>query len=209
MDSRGFTLLELMIVISILTFIGALSYVALESSTVSMATAATKADVMDDLRNTMLLLNQQLQTAAKTGDDSLDPILEEVEIVENPAAGSPVEIAFQIPLDDTGQNWSERIRFRFINEDLNGNDVLDDGEDLDGDGTLTQRIVRMQDINGDGFVNPEEETFPIGAANSITGVQLVRNGDVINVTLNGRKFTNTRHETPVTATLAGRVYLMN
>jgi type II secretory pathway component PulJ len=202
-------LLELMIVISILTFIGVFFYIALQSSTVSMATAAAKADVMDELRNTMLVVKRQLQMAAKQDDDSLDPILEGVEIVENPVEGSPVEIGFQIPLDDTGLTWSERIRFRFVNEDLNGNDYLDSGEDLNGDGMLTQQIVRIQDLNGDGHIDPDDEIFPIGASNNITDVQFTRNAEVVTIRLTARKRTTTRDATPVTATLVGRVYLMN
>jgi type II secretion system protein J len=209
MAKRGFTLLELMIVISILTFIGVFFYIALQSSTVSMATAAAKADVMDELRNTMLVVKRQLQMAAKQDDDSLDPILEGVEIVENPVEGSPVEIGFQIPLDDTGLTWSERIRFRFVNEDLNGNDYLDSGEDLNGDGMLTQQIVRIQDLNGDGHIDPDDEIFPIGASNNITDVQFTRNAEVVTIRLTARKRTTTRDATPVTATLVGRVYLMN
>lgn len=209
MANRGFTLLELMIVVSILTVIGALSYVVLQTATVSMGTAVTKADVMDELRNTMLIINQNLQMAAKQGDDSLDPILEEIEIVENPAEGSPMEIKFQIPLDDTGLTWSKPIRFRFVNEDSNSNGDLDSGEDLNGDGSLTQRLVRMQDINGNGVIDTENEIFPLGAANNITDVQFARHGDVIELSLTARKRTTTRDATPVTATLLGRVYLMN
>jgi prepilin-type N-terminal cleavage/methylation domain-containing protein len=207
--TRGFTLLELMIVISILTIVGGLSYVALESSTVSMATASAQADLMDDLRSTMMVMTQQLQIAAKTGDDSLEPILEEVEVVENPAEGSPVELAFQIPLDNTGQNWSDRIRLRFVNEDANGNDALDAGEDLNGDGALTQCVVRLQDVNGDGFVDPDSESFPLGAANNIVNAQFVRNGDLVDITLNARKVTGPHQRTPVTARMTARVYLIN
>lgn len=209
MANRGFTLLELMIVISILTFIGMFSYIALQSSTVAMATAAAKADVMDELRGTMFIMKQQLQMAAKKGDDSLDPILEDVEIVENPTEGSPIEIRFQIPLDDTGVTWSEQIRFRFVNEDLNDNGYLDSGEDLNGDGMLTQQIFRIQDVNGDGYIDPDNETFPIGASNNITDVQFTRNAEVVTIRLTACKRAATRDATPVKATLLGRVYLMN
>ncbi len=197
MDTRGFTLLELMIVIAIMAVISALSYVALDSSIVSMNTAALKADVMDELRNTMMLMTQQLQLAAKEGNNSLNPPLEGVAIVQNPAQLSPVEIVFQIPLDDTGLNWSRPIHLRHINGDING------------DGNVTRRVVRMQDLNGDGVIDPVTETFPLGAANNITDVQFARNGDLITVTLTAEKQASTRRMETITATLTGQVYLLN
>src|SRR5690606_10240154 len=102
---------------------------------------------------------------------SLDPPLFPIEIKQNPVPSSPVELIFQVPAGNSGRKWSPRIRYRFINEDVNGNSWLDAGEDLDGDQQLSRRIVRIQDTNGDGDTTDPGETRPLGTANALSNVQ--------------------------------------
>ena len=91
MDSRGFTLVELVISMAILAIISVLGIVALQSSTTSMATAESKADVQDNVRDALAAMTRELQMASKTSDDSLTPPLDAVAINANPAAGSPTD----------------------------------------------------------------------------------------------------------------------
>ncbi len=209
MHNRGFTLLELMIAASVLSIVSMLGFIAIQSSTASMAISSAKADVAAELRDTMSALNMQLEYAAKTGNDALDPVLEEVSIVADPEPGIPLEIGFQTPLDDTGRNWSPRVTLQFINEDLNGNGLLDGSEDLNDDGTLTRRFVRLQDTNDDGDTDDPGERMPLGGANHITNAQVARNGDVITVTLTASRFLPARRTNPVTQSMTGRIYLLN
>lgn len=209
MPNRGFTLMELLIAVSLLTVIGALSMVAIQTSTQSMTTASAKAQLLDELRETMNAVTQELQHAAKTANPALAPPLQAVTVTENPVAGSPVQIAYQIPRDATGRNWSRPIILRHINEDLNGNGILDPGEDTNGDGVLTRRLIRLEDVDGDGNISPSTEIRPVGNANNLTNVQFVRNGDIITITLTAEKRVPPGSGATVTATTVGRVYLMN
>jgi prepilin-type N-terminal cleavage/methylation domain-containing protein len=209
MHNRGFTLLELMIAAAVLSIVSMLGFVAIQSATASMAISSAKADVAAELRDTMSALNMQLEYAAKTGNDALDPVLEEVSIIADPEPGIPLEIEYQTPIDDTGRNWSPRITLQYINEDLNGDGFLNGSEDLNDDGTLTRRFARLQDINDDGDTDDPGERMPLGGANHITNAQVARNGDIITVTLTASKFLGTRRTNPVTQSMTGRIYLLN
>lgn len=209
MDSRGFTLVELVISMAILAIISVLGIVALQSSTTSMATAESKADVQDNVRDALAAMTRELQMASKTSDDSLTPPLDAVAINANPAAGSPTELVFQTPTSGSGRNWSRPIRYRYLNEDANGNGRLDSGEDLDSDAVLTRRIVRIQDRNGDGDTADSGEIAPVGGANDLSTVQFARTGDVITITLTADKFMRGRRSDPVRVTVTSDVYLQN
>ncbi|MCC6489264.1 MAG: prepilin-type N-terminal cleavage/methylation domain-containing protein [Candidatus Hydrogenedentes bacterium] len=209
MNSRGFTLVELVISMAILAIISVLGVVALQTSTTSMATAESKADVQDNVRDVLAAMTRELQMASKVSDDSLTPPLDAVAVNANPAAGSPTELVFQIPTSGSGRNWSRAIRYRYINEDANENGRLDSGEDLDSDGVLSRRIVRIQDLNADGDTADTGETMPVGGANDLSGVQFARTGDVITITLTSEKFLSGRRSDPVRVTVSSDVYLQN
>lgn len=209
MTARGFTLVELVISMAILTVITVLGAVALQTSTSSVATAESKADVQDSIRDALAAMSKELQLASKGADDSLTPPLGAVTVNLNPAAGSPTELVFQTPTNGSGRSWSRTVRYRYINEDANGNGRLDSGEDLDGDGVLSQRILRIQDRNGDGDTLDAGEQVPVGGANNLSNVQFTRIGDVIRITLAAEKFLTGRRSDPVRVTVSSDVYLQN
>ena len=209
MASRGFTLVELIISMAILTIISVLGVMALQTSTLSMATAKSKADAQGNVRDALAAMTKEMQMASRRADDSLSPRLDPITVNPNPAADSPVEIVFQVPADGTGRNWSRPIRYRYINEDDNVNGRLDAGEDTDGDGVLSRRIVRMQDRNGDGDADDPDERAAVGGANDLSNVQFTRTGDVITITLTADKFLSGRRTDPVRVTVSSDVYVQN
>lgn len=209
MGSKGFTLVELVISMAILTIISVLGVVALQTSTTSVATAGSKADVQDNIRDALAVMVRELQMASKNADDSLTPPLDAVTVNANPTQGSPTELVFQTPVNGSGRSWSRPIRFRYVNEDANGNGRLDAGEDLDGDGALSRRVLRIQDRNGDGDTTDDGERSPVGGANDLSNVQFVRAGDIVTITLTAEKFLTGRRSDPIRLTVSTDVYLQN
>ncbi len=209
MTSRGFTLVELVISMAILVIISALGIAALQTSTTSAATAGSKADVQGNIRDALSSMTRELQMASKSSDDSLIPPLQDVTVNANPAAGSPMELVFQTPTNGSGRSWTQPIRYRFVNEDANENGRLDEGEDLDGDGVLSRRILRIQDRNGDGDTIDDGERAPVGGANDLSAVQFTRNGDIVTITLTAEKFLAGRRTDPVRVSVSCDVYLQN
>lgn len=207
--ARGFTLLELLVTVGLLSIVGLLGFVAMASSGQAMQVAETAGRIQNDLRETMMLMNEEIQLAAKIGDDSLDPPLFPVTIVANPVPSSPVEVRFQIPTGNSGRRWSQVIRYRFVNEDVNGNSWLDAGEDLDADRQLTRRIVRIQDINGDGDTTDPGESRPLGTANALSDVTFQLNNGVLTVNLGAAKKSSENAAHALEATVSGQIYLLN
>ena len=209
MRTQGFTLVELMISVAILVVVTGLGLVALQSSTTSIAVAKAKGDVQRSVRDIMTGLTRELQLASKRSDDSLSPPLLPLAVNTSPATGSPVEVVFQVPADGSGRNWSNPIRFRYLNEDANGNGRLDNGEDLDSDGVLARRIVRIEDRNGDGDTADAGEVTPVGAVNDLSNVQFTLNGDVLYITVAASKLVGVRRTNPVRARATSSIYLLN
>ena len=211
MKECGFTLVELMISMALLTVIGTLSFVAIEAATSASVLAMAQDRVQSSVRDAMNAITTEAETAAKQSNNSLVPPLQTIEIVNAPAPGCPVELVFQVPLDGTRLLWSSPIRFRYINEDTNGNAALDPGEDVDGDGALTRRIVRMQDINGDGDEDDPGEQRPLAAANDLSDVQFALDADhsLLTIRLEASALTSGRRMERVTAAVTSRVYVCN
>lgn len=209
MHRAGFSLVELLIAVTIVSMIAVIGLMALQSSNTSIAVAQAKAEAQANVRDVLLAMTGEIQLAAKQADDSLSPPLQPVEIVNNPAPASPVEVIFQTPLDATGLNWSGRIRFRFINEDANGNSFLDPGEDLDRDGVLSRRIIRIEDRNGDGDTADAGEMVSVADANNLSNVQFLLNNDVLTINATAAKLIGMRRDNPVMVAASARVYLLN
>jgi hypothetical protein len=159
----------------------------------------------------MAAIIAEAEIAARQGDNSLIPPLEEIEVIQNPVPGSPVELRLQVPLDGSRQRWSSPIRFRYMNEDLNRNALLDAGEDTDGDGALTRRIVRIQDINMDGDTADIGEARPVGGCNDLSDVEFALNDDnsILTITLTATARVDGRRPTLVSETVSARVYVCN
>lgn len=209
MEKHGFTLLELMISAAILAVIGALGLAALQTSSTALATASAKALVQDNLRDALASMKQELQLAAKNADDSLLPPLAAVAVVANPAPRCPTEIVFQAPTDNTALRWTNPIRFRFYNEDANANGVLDAGEDADADRTLSRRILRLEDANGDGDTGDPGERSIVGGANNVSNVQFAVNNDVVTITLTAGALQGLDKAQPISARVTTDIYLQN
>ena len=181
MRNSGFTLLELTVSTAVLAIVGLLAYLAATTSAQSAASADALMVSQDNVRSVMLAVSREVQLAYK--DDDLS-ILPEVRGLETPAPG---EVLFQVPRPDANPAVSTPIRYRWVDEDLNTNSLLDDEEDVDGDGRLTRCLVRLEDLDGDGlFASPGERRI-IGSANNISGVQFARNGDTLTITLAARR----------------------
>ncbi len=209
MRFQGFTLIELLFSMSLLSIVGLLAFVAVMTSAESAAVASAEDIVQQNLRDTMTLIAMDIPMASKTANEMLD--LDAIAVVENPVAGSPVELVFQTPLDNQGAQWSTPIRLRFVNEDANSNGILDEGEDLDGDGLLTRRLMRIQDRNSNGNTSEPGEAIPLGSANELSNVEFILNadGNMLTVALSASKQIDPRRISLVTGTLSRQFYIMN
>jgi len=209
MNKHGFTLVELMMATAILGIIAILGIAALQTSGTALATASAKAMVQDNLRDAAAAMKRELQLASKRPDDSLLPPLQAVTVNASPAPRCPTEIVFQTPTDATALRWTNPIRFRFYNEDANGNSVLDAGEDADGDRTLSRRILRLEDANADGDVDDPGERSIVAGANNLSDVQFAVNDAVIRVALAADSLQGLDKSHPLIATVTTDIYLQN
>lgn len=208
-SNAGFTMLELTVATSIILILASVTFVALQSSIQSAEIASSKSMVMGNVRDVLSSMSMELTEASKRTDDSFNPPLSALAVVNNPATGSPVEIVFQTPVDRSGRNWTLPIRYRFIREDTNRNGVLDQGEDTDGDRKLARRIVRIFDANGDGDTTDEGEIQPVGAASNISDVNFALNGDLLTITVTASDLIGSSREQPVQTTVSTSVYVLN
>ena len=220
-DRRGYTAIEMLISMGILSILSVFVFVALRATMSTMATGTALSYAQSNVRDVLLIMKGEIELAAREADASFN--LDRLRVLSN---GQPVdpdvigdEVSFQIPLDLTGTLWSEPIRYQFVNEDLNDNSLLDGGEDLNDDGALTRRILRLQDLNSDGDTLDPGESRIVGGANDLSNVRFSvnANGDVLTVTLDAaRPVANTRRNVGaslearlVSSTLTSRVYLLN
>ena len=194
----GFTLLELMISTALLTIIGALAWVATQSSVSATRVVEAQRSVQACVRDAIGAMESELELAARETDAALE--IEALEVVE------PGEVVFQIPTDDTGQNWSGPITYVFVTEDTPigdtpGNGRLDEDEDADGDGSLTRRVVRIEGDN----------ERSVGAANDLSEVSFSITPDnrVLTIMATATKLVGGGRDELVSATATTRVVLMN
>lgn len=210
-DKAGFTLMEVMIVAALLSVVGLLAFMAVQSAVSATEVAEAQGTAQVNVAQLVQIMTRELQLASTRADDSLSPPLEPAVLRNNPAPGVPLELEFQVPMDNTGRNWSTRIRYRYINEDANGNGRLDGGEDLNEDGLLNRRIVRMQDRNGDGDADDDGEQAPVAGANNVANATFALNGNVLTITLvtDARVRRFGRPSNTLTSSITSQVCLMN
>lgn len=194
----GFTLLEMMMTVAILVVVSALGLVAMRSSYSASDLASHQRDVQACVRDTLAALTAELQLSSKT-----TRAVDNVAALRAPTAD---EVVFQIPLDNTGKNWSAPITYQYVNEDLPGQDgkrnaLLDAGEDTDGDGLLSRRVLRIAG----------EEQSIFAAANSLSDVQFSLNsaGDILTITVTATKALDPKGTRLASATATARVKLLN
>lgn len=178
----GFTLLEMTFAVSILAIVGALSFVALQGSTEATSLTSAKAEVQANLRNVVTALSSEVRLAYTDKTIAgLDPqfVPESAQAIQVSADG--LSVTFTRP-EKTGNSQlvdsTSPITYRFENEDgLNSKPVngkLEPGEDANGDGMLTRRMVRIQ--NG--------QTEVVGGVNDISDVQFQLRPDVLDNNFN-------------------------
>jgi prepilin-type N-terminal cleavage/methylation domain-containing protein len=198
--NAGFTLLEMTVSITILVAVSFLMFTAMQVAAGIMAVSDAKEVAQASLRDTLREMERELQLSAKAPNPALIPPLQQLQVV------NPSEIVFQIPVNSTGTQWSTPITYRFINED-NGdgsgahNALLDAGEDTDGDGALTRRVVRIQD----------GESRPLSPCNDLSAVQFALNptNDILTTTLTASKANVSRRHDVIFVTTSTQVYLIN
>ncbi|MCF6286829.1 MAG: prepilin-type N-terminal cleavage/methylation domain-containing protein [Candidatus Hydrogenedentes bacterium] len=187
MKSQGYSLVEVMMASSVLGVVSLLGFVVLMSSTESAQLTTAKVDVQNNLRDTMSVITSELREAVTTETTELTGAPEDLAAVL--VEGGGLNIIFQVPEPTAGEalfSYSTPISFTLEYEDENGNGRLDDGEDSNGDGVLTRRIVRIQD----------GATTAVASANSLDSVlfTLVENQaagntnlTTVNIVLTGSK----------------------
>ena len=166
MRKRGYSLLEVIISTSILMIISMLGYVMLVSSTESAELARAKAEVQANLRDVMAEMTSELRAAytARTVDAAPPIAPEDTQAVQVSEDGQ--SLTFQVPVPTDGPErvrGSSPVTYALQMEDTyqsgaGFNAVLDEGEDVNEDGVLTRRIVRIQD----------GEERSVGSANNIS-----------------------------------------
>lgn len=207
MRQAGFTLVELMIASSMFALLSVAIYAVISATVEATATSTAESVVQQSLRDAMSEMTREIQIAAAENDPTLVTPL--FGLVVDQVGGAPTGVTFQVPTDNTGVNWTRPISYGFLNEDDDGDARLDAGEDDDDDGVLSRRIIRRQDINGDGDTNDPNEIRQIATANDISNVQFAFDGAILTITLTATKQPNHNRNQAITATLTGNVFLMN
>lgn len=162
----GFTLLEMMVSVSILTVVSLLTFVALQSSARSNVMNAAKEEVASNLRDVLMAINAEVRQAYSTRTVNAAPPIapEDAFAIEITNGGKGLRYCIPQPAADSPvPSASSAIEIIFRNEDVSGNGLLDDGEDTNGDGALTRAIVRRQD----------GQERVLGAANTISDINFV------------------------------------
>ena len=147
-NNHGFTLLELTMAVAILSVVSMMSLMAIMSTTESTQLTATMSSCHSEARAVLSALSRELELSATSSDEDLSPALQAITLAEEPPEGAQWELTFQVPVDPVAGLWSEPITYRYMNEDLNGNALLDAGEDTDEDGRLSRHLLRMQTVDG-------------------------------------------------------------
>jgi prepilin-type N-terminal cleavage/methylation domain-containing protein len=199
----GFTLLELSIAIGILGIVAILLFAAMASSASAVSTSEARRRAHTSVRDVVAVMESELELAGKNDDPAVGLTGLRVVGTSNPS------LVFQVPLDQSGDNWSAPITYRYVNEDLDGDGVLDPGEDEDGDGALTRRIQRVQDMNGDGDTDDPGETRPLGGSNDVSNVIFALNNDQVTVTVTASAAFGKGMQDLTQATITKVIYLLN
>ncbi len=215
-STPGFSLLELMIVTATLSVVSLIGYAAMQNAASSVNVSTAKSEAMTEARDVLAAITAELQLARKNNPATSDYY---ARINVDPARHSPIEIVFQVPTDNTGDNFSSPITFRHVDEDLNGNGLLDLGEDVAiADGALNRSVLRLQESPGpDG--EPLLLSRPLAGANNISDVDFRLDGNTLAISVTATrvvpgsryldKATQQIRDVRISEFLSGRVYLNN
>ncbi len=167
MKRRGFTLLELMISIAVLTIVSGALYAAAMTLTQAARSQEAKTATIDDVQSGMLLMGRHIRQASASSinwDALPGPVLSYRAAVDNDGNGTAVDVGIQLELSPTrtitrdvndlngdGVANTQLILIEdgqvqvianglLLDEDVNQNDILDAGEDTNGNGILDHGI---------------------------------------------------------------------
>ncbi len=223
MRPSGFTLLELVIAMGILSIVTLLMFMATATSTGTVNVADAERAAQQAVRDAMNIITRELELAAREDDTTISPItggVQGVRVVQNPALpAGRIEIVYQTPLagNNTTNEFNFPRRIRHINEDLNGNLQLDPGEDTNGNGRLDMRLEILRDGDRetipitlpDGVFDDNERTVIAGANNLETVNFVVNANGAIDITLVAAARVGGDENLVIRSTLNARVYPMN
>lgn len=232
-NNHGFTLIETMVASVVLSVLAIGMYGAIQIAAQSSRMAQAENQIQNNIRDTFPEIAREIEVAAGLDTAAAIGGLEAVQVFNDGVQMAANQIGdlvrFQVPVDNSGINWSTPIQYRFVNEDTNANGYLDDGEDTvglldpaqdgNGDGMLTRWIVREQDLDGDGAFDSDGERRVLGAANELQTVQFQVNatGDLFNMTLvsqqaiknSGRLVDDEVRARTIQAQVTTQVYILN
>ncbi len=211
----GYSLIEVMVAVGILSVVSVLSFIVLRSSNEAVSLATAKSEVQGNLRDVMAAISREVEAAFIPEHVSRTPErmnAEDIEVLsdgreirfwkveQSPNSLLPVEVG--------------PLRIFLESEDLglvSGNPMnakLDPGEDENGDGALTRRVVLERDDT--------ERT--LAAANDVADLQfalLPSNNEEderltrLQVTLTASRRHGFNNEHLVTATLTSVIQMSN
>ncbi|HPO15671.1 MAG TPA: prepilin-type N-terminal cleavage/methylation domain-containing protein [Candidatus Hydrogenedentes bacterium] len=215
MRKHGFTLLELMMSMGILTIVSLLGFIVLASSTESAELSQVKNEAQASLRDAMAALTSEVREAYTQRTVDPVPPLAPAGAASITVSSTGDSITYYVPEptgDATFVRASAPITILYQNEDGTGggttNGKLDPGEDTNGDTMLTRRLIRTQG----------GETTVLGSANdlSLVSFQLIKNQNVndnnmttLAVTLEAAKYYGRALEKVVRVRLQGSIDLKN
>jgi len=160
--TMGFTLLELTIATAITAVVSALCLMGIMATAQTTRIIERESDCAWEMRNVLTQMTRELELAATVENTKVTPQVQPIAVTSNAETGMLDTIVFQTPV--TAATWSTPITYQYVNEDANGNAKLDDGEDTNGDGRLTRRVIRRQTVDG-----AAQETV-VGAASDIAAI---------------------------------------
>ncbi len=215
MRKQGFTLLELMMSMSVMLIVSMLGYYVLKASTDSAELAKTKDEVQACLRDTLTALTADVREAYTQRTVNPVPPVAPAGAQAIAVGTGGTSLVFYLPVPTGDANFirsSSAITIAFQNEDgASGgtvNAVLDPGEDQNHDRVLNRRLIRTQ--NG--------QTTALGAANDLSQATFVLlknqnsrddNMTSLQVTLEATKMYGPAHKKLCRERLQGVIDLQN
>jgi prepilin-type N-terminal cleavage/methylation domain-containing protein len=215
---KGFSLIEIMVVVAIFTIIIGAAYALLNSGRTGWYSGDTKIELQEDLRELADAITYELSQSA---------------ISRIAIGGGGASITFQVPVDDVGDNppgikmedtngdgkpdfyLADTLFFDMLNNDYRirwGAYLRGENKTLAGARTGRQvRFIRVGDelrrhvLTGSNVM----ENFRLGddIQNINFSIDATSSGDVVIITITGNKLTIDRH--PVNYTLTTSVHLRN
>lgn len=193
----GFSLMELMIAVAILSIVSLLGWVALQTSTEQTALATAQSSAQQDVRAVAMLLSEEIEVASAEDRETVAPPVLGL-TVNSPCKSGPLvgnggescksEVVFEVPPDVVDAPW-RKVRIRYVNEDVDDDGELDSGEDLDENGRLDRGFFRIEDRDGDGSISQSGDVVLLGSTNNIVDASftLSEDGQVVTITLTAER----------------------